>query len=171
LWEYAVTEQEQVVKIRVGEFTVGIVGLKGALEEADRTDMATDDAVAEYLLKQLKKKNYIPPRSEFDYAQAFLKEFKKHRGENVKEERQHTLEVKVLGPGCPNCERLEHMVYSVMAAESIVGDVEHVRDPNEIATYGLVATPALIINGEVKSSGRLPKEQQLRAWLKRGKRR
>ncbi|UCE84407.1 MAG: thioredoxin family protein [Deltaproteobacteria bacterium] len=80
-------------------------------------------------------------------------------------EQSHELEVKVLGPGCPNCEKLEQMVYKVMAADNIVGSVEHVRDLNEIAAYGMVATPALVINGEVKCVGRLPRESQLRAWL------
>ena len=80
-------------------------------------------------------------------------------------EEQQTLEVRVLGPGCPNCDKLERMVYTVMTAEGIAGDVEHLKDLNKIAAYGMVATPALVINGEVKSVGRLPRESQLRQWL------
>jgi len=53
-----------------------------------------------------------------------------------------------------------------MAEEHIVGIVEHVKDLKEIASYGLVATPALVINGEIKASGRLPRDIQLRQWLK-----
>ena len=158
-------EQDEVVKIRVGDFTVGIVGLKVALEEAIQTNFSSDPAVAEYLLKQLKAKNYIPPRSEADYAQAFLRAYRKYKGEEVEAEKSLGLDVKVLGPGCPNCDMLEQMVYKVMAADNIVASVEHVRDLNEIAAYGMVATPALVINGEVKCVGRLPKQSQLRAWL------
>jgi small redox-active disulfide protein 2 len=163
-----VTEQDEVVKIRVGEFTVGIVGLETALQEAVKAEFAADDAAAEYLLEQLKKKNYIPPRSESDYAQAFLREYKKYRGEEVETEKPYHLEVKILGPGCPNCDKLEQMVYQVMADGGILGNVEHVRDLNEIASYGMVATPALVINDEIKLSGRLPRESQLRKWLKQG---
>lgn len=163
------TEQDQVVKIRVGEFTVGIVGLKAALAEAIQTNFSSDQAVVEYLLKQLKAKNYIPPGSEAEYAQAFLREYKKCRGEEVEPEKSHGLDVKVLGPGCPNCERLEQMVYKVMSDGDIVGNVEHVKDLKEIASYGLVATPALVINGEVKISGRLPRDSQLRKWLEQAK--
>lgn len=157
--------QDEVVKIRVGDFTVGIVGLTTALEEAIQKNFASDPAVVEYLLKHLKSRNYIPPSAEHDYGLALLREYKRYKGETVEIEQSHELEVKVLGPGCPNCEKLEQMVYKVMAADNIVGSVEHVRDLNEIAAYGMVATPALVINGEVKCVGRLPRESQLLAWL------
>ena len=158
--------QDEVVKIRVGEFAVGIVGLKAALEEAAQESLSSDDEVAEYLFEHLKSRNYIPPRAQMDYRLAFLREYKKYMGEPVEVEEQQTLEVRVLGPGCPNCDKLEQMVYTVMTAEGIAGDVEHVKDLNKIAAYGMVATPALVINGEVKSVGRLPRESQLRDWLK-----
>jgi small redox-active disulfide protein 2 len=161
-----VAEQDQVVKIRIGEFTVGIVGLKAALEEAVGASLPSDDEVAQYLLEQLKSKNYIPPKTESEYAKAFLREYRKHVGEPLEAEQQQGLEVRILGPGCPNCDKLEQMVYKVMTAEGIAGDVEHVKDLNQIAAYGMVATPALVINGEVRSSGRLPREKQLRDWLK-----
>jgi small redox-active disulfide protein 2 len=86
----------------------------------------------------------------------------------VEAEKTSGLEVRVLGPGCPNCDKLEQMVFQVMASEGMPGDVEHVRDVNDIAAYGVVAVPALVINGEVKCVGRLPRESQLRAWLKAG---
>ena len=158
-------EQDEIVKIRVGQFSVGIVGLKAVLEEAARENLSSDNEMAEYLFEHLKLKNYIPPRAAADYRLAFLREYKKYRGEPVAVEEQQSLEVRVLGPGCPNCDKLEQMVYKVMTDERIAGDVEHVKDLNKIATYGMVATPALVINGEVKSVGRLPRESQLRQWL------
>lgn len=159
------TEQDDFTKIRVGDFTVGIMGLKAALEEVVKTNFSSDRGVAEYLLKQLKAKNYIPPPAEAEYAQAFLREYRKYKGEEVEVEKYRGLEVKILGPGCPNCDKLEHMVYKVMADEAMAGNVEHIKDLREIASYGLVATPALMINGAIKASGRLPRERQLRKWL------
>ena len=164
------TKEEEVAKIRVGRFTVGIVGLKAALAEAVEASLPSDDKTAQYLLEQLKSKNYIPPKAESEYAKAFLKEYKKHMGEPVEAEKQQGLEVRVLGPGCPNCDKLEQMVYTVMTSEGIAGDVEHIKDLNKIAAHGMVATPALVINGEVKSIGRLPRESQLRQWLLEAKR-
>ena len=162
-------EVNEVVKIRVGEFTVGIVGLEAALAEAIQTNFSSHQAVVEYLLKQLKAKNYIPPGSEAEYAQAFLREYKKYRGEEVEPEKSHGLDVKILGPGCPNCDRLEQMVYKVMADGDIVGNVEHVKELKEIASYGLVATPALVINGKIMISGRIPRDSQLQKWLEQAK--
>ena len=159
-------KEDEVAKIKVGQFTVGIIGLKAALEKVSRQDLSTDDEVAEYLFEHLKSKNYIPPRAHMDYRLAFLREYMKYKGEPVEVEERQTLEVRVLGPGCPNCDKLEQMVYQVMTAEGIAGDVEHVKDLNKIAAYGMVATPALVINGEVKSVGRLPRESQLRQWLR-----
>lgn len=158
-------EQEEVVKIKVGKFSVGIVALKAVLEKAAQENLSSDDEVAEYLFEHLKSKNYIPPRAHMEYRLAFLREYKKYKGEPVAVEEQRTLEVRVLGPGCPNCDKLEQMVYTVMTSEGIAGDVEHIKDLNKIAAYGMVATPALVINGEVKSIGRLPRESQLRQWL------
>ena len=158
-------EQDEVVQIRVGQFSVGIVGLKGVLEAAAQANLSSDDEVAEYLFEHLKSKNYIPPRAHRDYRLAFVQEYKRYKGEPVEVEEQRTLEVRVLGPGCPNCDKLEHMVYTVMSAEGIAGDVEHVKDLNKIAAYGMVATPALVINGAVKSVGRLPRDSQVRQWL------
>jgi small redox-active disulfide protein 2 len=160
------SKETEVSKIKVGKFTVGIVGLQAAVEEASQKEFASDEEIADQLLKVLKKKNYLPPKSEQDHARAFLREYKKFKGEPFELEKPQGLEVKILGPGCPNCDKLEHMIFRVMADSNIAGDVEHVRDLAEIANYGLVPTPALVINGKVKSSGRLPQERQVLQWLK-----
>lgn len=76
-----------------------------------------------------------------------------------------SLEVKVLGMGCAKCEQLEKMVGDIMAANDIEGSIEHVRDPGDIAGYGMVPTPALVVNGEVKSAGKVPQEKQVLLWL------
>ena len=156
---------DDLTKITVGKFSVGIVGLKAALEETEQMRFSSDEETADYLLHVLKKKNYIPPRSEPEHARAFLREYKKFRGESFEVDEPQGLEVKILGPGCHNCEKLEQMVYRVMADSNIAGDVEHVRDMAEIANYGIVPIPALVINGEIKACGRLPRESQLRKWL------
>jgi small redox-active disulfide protein 2 len=160
------SKETEVSKIKVGKFTVGIVGLQAAVEEAAQEEFSSDEEIADHLLQVLKKKNYVPPKSEAEHARAFLREYKKFKGEPCEMEKPQGLEVKILGPGCPNCEKLEQMIFRVMADSNIAGDVEHVRDLAEIANYGLVPTPALVINGKVKSSGRLPQERQVLQWLK-----
>jgi len=164
--DVTVNQPDDVTKIKVGKFTVGIVGLKEAVEEAVQKQFSSDEEIADHLLQVLKKKNYVPPKSEQDHARAFLREYKKFIGKPFEMEKTQGLEVKILGPGCPNCEKLEQMVFRVMADSNMAGDVEHVRDLAEIANYGLVPTPALVINGKIKSSGRLPQERQVLQWLK-----
>ena len=157
---------DDITKIKVGKFSVGVVGLKAALEDVTHKEFFSDEEIADHLLKALKPRNYIPPKSESAYAMAFLREYKKFKGEPFEAEESQELEVKILGPGCPNCEKLEQMVYKIMAESNIIGNVDHVRDMTEIAAYGLVPTPALVINGKIKSSGRLPPQKQVLQWLK-----
>jgi small redox-active disulfide protein 2 len=158
--------EDDVVKIKVGQFTVGIVGLKAALEKAVEEGLPADDTGGRQLLEWLKPRNYIPSSAEAAYAGAFLQEYRKHCGLPVEVQKAEGLEVKILGPGCINCNKLEQMVYKVMSAASLLGTVEHVRDLNEIAAFGLLAVPALVINGQVKCAGRLPAERQVLQWLK-----
>jgi protein-disulfide isomerase len=54
----------------------------------------------------------------------------------------------------------------VMAETGIAADIEHVRDIREIGKYGVLGMPALIINGEVKSVGKVPPRKRLEEWLK-----
>jgi Thioredoxin domain len=159
-------KEDDVVKIKVGQFTVGILGLKAALEQAGQAGLSPDEKAGEYLLGILKPKNYIPSSSEPEYARAFLREYRKFKGLPVKSDKPQGLEVKILGPGCINCDKLEQMVYKVMSTASLLGTVEHVRDLNEIASYGILPMPALVINGQIKCVGRLPVERQLLQWLK-----
>src|SRR5512139_2048008 len=137
--------EDEVSKISVGSFTVGIVGLKAALEQAAQASVSPDEKGGEYLLKVLKSKNYIPDTSEPEYARAFLREYRKFKGLPVQDDKPQGLEVKILGPGCINCEKLEQMVYKVMSGAKILGNVEHVRDMKQIASFGLVAVPGLVI--------------------------
>jgi hypothetical protein len=75
------------------------------------------------------------------------------------------LEIKVLGGGCPCCDDLEQDLMAVMTEMNLAADIEHVTDPAEIENYGVTGTPALVINGEVKAVGSMPKKTQLEALL------
>jgi small redox-active disulfide protein 2 len=74
-------------------------------------------------------------------------------------------QIKVIGPGCSNCERLEQDLMAVMAELRIKADLEHVRDPVEIGTVGVMAMPAIVINGKVKTAGRVPSRGTIKEWL------
>jgi len=75
-------------------------------------------------------------------------------------------QIKVLGQGCPSCDKLEQDLMAVMAELNLPADLEHVRDVKEIACYGVMGSPALVINGKVVAVGRVPSKSQLKEWLK-----
>lgn len=78
----------------------------------------------------------------------------------------HTaMEVIVLGTGCAKCKTLETLVRKVVADNNIDATVTKEEDLMKIMEYGVMATPALVVNGEVKVKGRLPKEKDIIKFL------
>ncbi len=77
------------------------------------------------------------------------------------------MEIKVLGPGCPNCTKTEQVVREAVAETGIDATVEKVSDAMKIAGYGVFGTPAVVINGEVKSVGKIPTKEDVVGWLKK----
>ncbi|MBO3804265.1 MAG: TM0996/MTH895 family glutaredoxin-like protein [Candidatus Brockarchaeota archaeon] len=73
--------------------------------------------------------------------------------------------VKILGPGCPRCLETEKLVMNALAELGIKADVQHVTDPREMAKYGALFTPAVIVNGKVVSQGRIPRYEEVKKWL------
>jgi small redox-active disulfide protein 2 len=143
---------------------VGITGLKEAIEEVKALRGRPEGEIAQALFDRLKPRNYIPASSREEYKRAFLREFKKALGEKVVEERTG-LNIKILGPGCPSCERLEQTVMEVLGELGLPAEVEHVRDLKEITGLGVFGTPALLINDDVKAVGNLPTREALKKWL------
>jgi len=74
--------------------------------------------------------------------------------------------IKILGSGCPNCQRLENNTkQAVKELNKQDVTVEHVRDIVKITEYGVMSTPALVIDETVKSSGRIPEADEIKGWL------
>ncbi len=75
------------------------------------------------------------------------------------------MEIKVLGTGCPKCKALEKAVQNSLNELNIRADVSKVEDILQIMKYGIMHTPALVIDGKVVLSGRLPNEKELKSLL------
>jgi len=155
---------EDITQISLGKFRVGITGLKAAIEEAKSWPERPEEEIAQALLAAVMPRNYIPASAQEEYKLAFLREFKKALGQKVEEERSG-LSIKILGPGCPSCERLEQTVMEVLVELGLPAEVEHVRDVKEIAGLGVFGAPALLINDEVKVVGQAPTKEMLKKWL------
>ena len=158
---------DDITQIIIAGQRTGIVGLKKTLEEVSGERAGRADAeITDELMARLSKKNYIVPKVKDAYRAAFLREYKKFVGEPFEETVDPDLvQIKVLGPGCPNCERLEQDLMTLMAELRIKADLEHVRDPVGIGTFGVMAMPALVINGKVKAAGRVPSKGTIKEWL------
>jgi small redox-active disulfide protein 2 len=75
------------------------------------------------------------------------------------------LEIKVLGSGCPNCKRVEQIARKVVDNLAVEANIEKVTNFQEILDLGVMATPGLIINDKVVSSGRIPSEAEVTGFI------
>ncbi|MEE9904335.1 MAG: thioredoxin family protein [Chlorobium sp.] len=74
-------------------------------------------------------------------------------------------QVKILGTGCAKCNQLADAVKAVIASEGIDAEVEKVEDIQKIMAYNVLSTPALVVDGEVRSKGRVPEFDELKKLL------
>ncbi|OFX86414.1 MAG: redox-active disulfide protein 2 [Bacteroidetes bacterium GWF2_33_16] len=75
------------------------------------------------------------------------------------------MEIKVLGTGCPKCKMLEKLTKEAVEKLGLNADVSKVEDIVDIMNYGVMRTPALVINGKIVLSGRIPSENEIKEIL------
>ena len=75
------------------------------------------------------------------------------------------MKIVILGPGCPRCHEVEKRTINVLAELGIVADVEKVTDIKKIMEYDILSTPGLVIDGRVVCSGRIPRPEEIKAWI------
>jgi small redox-active disulfide protein 2 len=78
-----------------------------------------------------------------------------------------TMNIKILGPGCPRCRQTEKNVREVLTEKGIEALIEKVTGTLEIARYGVFGTPAVIVDDEVKCVGKIPEKEEIGAWLQK----
>ncbi len=75
------------------------------------------------------------------------------------------MEIKVCGPGCASCEQARKVVEAALATRGVEATVTKVSDFAEIAKMGIFSTPAIVVDGEVKCVGRVPKQAEVEEWI------
>jgi len=75
------------------------------------------------------------------------------------------IHIQVVGSGCPNCNKLEALCRQVVTELNIDAQIEKVTDLNRFAELGVYITPGLLINGQLKSAGKIPVKSTLMHWL------
>jgi small redox-active disulfide protein 2 len=158
--------QRDYRRILIDGMQVGMFGLERIFEKLRDHPPEDEEELGRLLIKEASAENYISPVAEASYARALVREFKRHRGEEVPDEEPVGLEIIVLGPGCPLCERLHEEVQAYLTEADVDASLEHIKDAKEIARFGMVGTPGLVINRKLKSVGRVPRRAEIEKWIR-----
>ena len=75
------------------------------------------------------------------------------------------LSIKILGPGCANCRKLEEIVRQSVATLNVEAQIAKVTDMQQIVGYGVLKTPGLVINEKLVCSGRIPGPESVKEWI------
>jgi small redox-active disulfide protein 2 len=75
------------------------------------------------------------------------------------------MEIKILGPGCPKCKTLDKLTHEVVEKNGIDATISKVEDIMEIMKYGVMSTPAIVVDGKVVVKGRVPSADEIKQLL------
>jgi len=79
------------------------------------------------------------------------------------------MKIEILGPGCPKCKKLSELTVEAIKELGISAEIAKVTDINIIIGYGVMLTPALVIDGEVKIAGKIPSKKEITEWIEKKK--
>ena len=76
------------------------------------------------------------------------------------------MKIEILGTGCPKCRKLYENAKEAVMKTGVEAEITKVTDIADISGYGVMLTPALVIDGEVKASGKVPTADNIMAWIR-----
>lgn len=76
------------------------------------------------------------------------------------------MKIEILGTGCVKCKTLFELTKEAVAKEGKFADIQKVEDVEKIMSYGVMSTPALVVDGEVKVSGKVPNIEEIRGMIR-----
>jgi small redox-active disulfide protein 2 len=80
-------------------------------------------------------------------------------------EEVNAMRIEIFGPGCPKCKETGRRVEKALSELAMSAEIEHVQDPKLFAQHGVMFTPAVVIDGEVKVSGNVPTVEEIKKLL------
>lgn len=153
----------EVKKIIIDGAEIGIIGLDEIFEEIKNLKLEEEE-IKNKILEEAKKKNYIPDAAKEKYKKALYREYRRLLGEETEGE-EKILQIRILGAGCINCQKLEEETRNACAELNILADIQHIYDASEFPKYGVFGGPALVINNKVKVVGRVPHREQIKKYI------
>lgn len=158
--------KNEIKQVMINGRMIGISGLEEAINNITGISRGlSDDEIQKRIFELLSLNNYIPANSQEAYGKAVLREFKMAQGLPVEPETVAGLKIAVLGMGCARCSQLESDVRDILSEMKITADLQHITDLKEIARYGLMGSPGLVINNQVVSVGEVPPKSKIRQWI------
>lgn len=79
------------------------------------------------------------------------------------------MKIEILGTGCPKCKKLNELAEEAVNELNLSAEIIKITDINKIIDYGVMLTPALVIDGDVKVAGKIPCKQKIADWIKEKK--
>ena len=158
--------KNEIKQVMINGRLIGISGLNEAINEiAGISRGLGDDEIQKRLFQLISRNNYVPANTQEAYGKAVLREFKTAQGFSVAPEYVTGFKIAVLGMGCARCSQFESDVRDILSEMKIAADLQHITDMKEIARYGVMGSPALVINNKVVSVGEVPPKSKIRQWI------
>ena len=79
------------------------------------------------------------------------------------------MKIEILGTGCPKCKKLNELVREAINEIGVSAEIIKITDINKIIDYGVMLTPALVIDGDVKVAGKIPEKEGIKRWIEEKK--
>ncbi|HZK40277.1 MAG TPA: thioredoxin family protein [Atribacterota bacterium] len=79
------------------------------------------------------------------------------------------MKIEILGTGCPKCKKTKELTKEVVNELGVSAEIINVTDINKIINYGVMVTPALVIDGDVKVAGKIPSKEEITKWIEEKK--
>jgi small redox-active disulfide protein 2 len=76
------------------------------------------------------------------------------------------MKIEILGTGCPNCKKLEANAKKAMDELKVKATITKITEIDKILSYGVMSTPAIVVNGKIKAQGKIPEVEEIKKWLK-----
>jgi small redox-active disulfide protein 2 len=144
-----------------------MVALPIIFENFAMANRVSDGEIANDLLEQARVYTAIEQGRDTEYKEALIRAYQTFLIDKKKEKKMLT--IKVLGPGCDNCKKVEANTMDALAELNVDADVVHVTEHDAIYAYPILGTPGLVINEKVVSAGRIPSKDEIKLFILQAK--